>query len=208
MEKKRFVFDMDSTLLTFDKDYHEEFLSNEFGENSDFSKNSREYMETYWTNYPYFVDSRVTNNIKLLSGIPIKDDFVKRWREYLTEMPIMLEEGVGDTLEYLKSKDKSLAVLTNWYESCQKEKLKRAGILSYFDEVYTGDTVLKPQRRAYDIASGHYDKDAVLFVGDDLENDYLAPREYGYDSILYDCRDKYPKSLVKVKRIDELKERY
>ena len=208
MEKKRFIFDMDNTLLTFDKDYQNRFFEEEFGENNPFSENLSEYLETYWASYPKYVDTRFASLLSLCSGIRMKEGFVDRWMDHLEEMPVVLEDGVEDTLDYLKSKDKSLVVLTNWVWECQVSKLKKAGIYHYFDKIYTGDYALKPHKNAYESAMGSYSSSESIFIGDNLENDYIVPREFGYDAILYDKNEKHPKELIKIKKMNELKEKY
>lgn len=208
MEKKRFIFDLDNTLWTFDKDYQNRFFAQELGEDNFFSENLNEYLETYWASYPKYVDTRFASLLSLCSGIPVDEVFMERWMDCLREMPIVLEDGVGETLDYLKSKDKSLAVLTNWVWECQVPKLKKAGIYHYFDKIYTGDYALKPHKNAYESAMGSCPSSKCIFIGDNLENDYIRPRELGYDAILYDKNERYPRQLVKIKRISELKERY
>ena len=208
MEKKRFIFDLDNTLLKFDKDYQERFFQEEFGENNPLSENLQEYLETYWVSYPRFSDTRFASVLSLCSGLRIKESFIDRWIDTLKEMPPVLEDGVGETLDYLKGKDKSLVVLTNWVWESQIPRLKKAGIYHYFDKIYTGNYVLKPHRDAYETSMRPYFSDECIFIGDDLENDYIGPRELGYDAILYDKNDKHPKQLVKIKRINELKEKY
>jgi HAD superfamily hydrolase (TIGR01549 family) len=208
MGKKRFVFDLDNTLLTFDREYQLDFFREEFGENNPFIEDSYEYSATYWANFSRYKDDRFVHFLSQCSGIPIEEDFVEKWKEVIREMPIVLEEGVVDTLEYLKNKYRSLAVLTNWYGDCQIDRLKRAGILSYFSGIYSGDFVLKPRREAYLEAAGHYFRDEVVFIGDNVENDYIGPRNIGFEAVLYDKNDKHPKNLIKIKRMNELIERY
>lgn len=208
MEKKRFIFDLDNTLLTFNSEYQNQFFKNELGENNPFTENLSEYLELYWANYKRFEKNRFASLLSFCSGVTVTEEFIDKWIDALTEMPIVLEEGVADTLDYLRIKGKSLAVLTNWYGSCQIEKLKKARIISFFDRIYSGEYVLKPNHDAYQQAAASYHPSTVAFIGDDLENDYIAPRESGYDAILYDKNEKYPKNLVKVKKMSELKERY
>ncbi len=208
MTKKRFIFDLDNTLLTFDSDYQKEFFKSEFGEENPFLDGLGEYLATYWTSYPRFVDDRFVSLLSLLSGCKVKEDFVERWIDALAGMPVVLEEGVEDTLEYLCMKGKSLVVLTNWYGNCQIERLKKAGILSYFDRIYSGEYVLKPNQNAYEQAIASYRPEEAVFIGDNVETDYIGPRTFGYDAVLYDKYEKYPKNLVKIKKIDEIRERY
>ncbi len=207
MEKKRFIFDLDDTLLKYNNEYEEEFFKEEFGCSDPFKGQLIELYQLYCANYKRYINERLEGFLSFYGGVPIKEGFVNRWVKYLSNMPVELEEGVEDTLEYLRLKNKSLVVLTNWYGTCQEERLKNAKIVSYFDKIYSGEYVLKPNLIAYETSIASYNPKEVVFIGDDLENDYISPRKFGYDAILYDKKDNYPKNLVKIKRINEIKER-
>lgn len=208
MEKKRFIFDLDDTLLKYDEEYEKEFFQKEFGCEDPFKGELEELSRTYWNNYHRYVDNRLENFLSYYANIPIKKGFVERWINAIKDMPPTLEEGAKDTLDYLSRKGKSLVVLTNWYSECQEERMKKAGILTYFDKIYTGEFVLKPNKIAYEQAAAYFKPEEVLFIGDDVENDYIGPREFGYDAVLYDKKEEHSKSLVKIKKINELQDRY
>ncbi len=205
MEKKRFIFDLDNTLLTYDKNRQNEFFYSEFGENNPFKEDLNLYLETYWNSFPRLRNDTFASLLTLETGVKISPEFVKRWTNVIENMPPVLEDGVEETLEYLKGKKKSLGILTNGYRDCQIKRLQKAGIYEYFDDIYAGDFVLKPQKVAYKKATESYLPEECIFIGDSIENDYIAPREYGYDAVLYDKRERHPKGLVKIKRLTEVK---
>ena len=45
-------------------------------------------------------------------------------------------------------------------------------------------------------------------IGDSVDKDYIGPRACGMDSVLYDKNDIHHKTLVKVKNMNEIKDRY
>ena len=141
------------------------------------------------------------------TGLVISEKIIDGWIKYNSTIPDRMEDGVIDTLEYLKSQKHSLGVLTNWFRFAQIERLKNSGLYDYFDDIYTGDFFLKPYPAAYFRAIGNFSSKNCVVVGDNLEKDYIGPRRCGLDSILYDKNDQYS-VIVKVKKIYELINRY
>ena len=119
-----------------------------------------------------------------------------------------MEDGVIELLDYLKSKNKSLVVLTNWYGESQVARLKNAKIYDYFDDVFTGEYQLKPHPESYIRAIDKYNPRECVIIGDSIHKDYSAPRIHGIDAILYDKNDIHSNNYVKVKKLTELKKRY
>ena len=70
-----------------------------------------------------------------ISGLEFTPEIIRLWNTTMVSETDVMEDGVIEVLEYLKSKDKSLVVLTNWYSLPQVERLKNAGIFEYFDDV-------------------------------------------------------------------------
>ena len=71
-------------------------------------------------------------------------DVIRGWMEagkdYYDVMP-----GAKKVLEYLKSKDKKIVALSNWFTEMNKTRLENAGLIKYFDRVYCSDEVdMKP----------------------------------------------------------------
>ena len=202
---KRVVFDLDGTLLTGSFDFEYEYFSSLFGEEGvKLVDNMGKYLSEYEKNNPRYCHEWLSKYLSNKTGLDINNIVLDGWMEAMDVVPDTMEDGVIQTLEYLKRNDCSLAVLTNWYSRNQVPRLKKAGILHYFDNVYTGDFVLKPHKNAYMWAKGDFDIDECLFVGDNLDMDYIGPRMYGFESVLYDKNDKHGKTLKKIKRIDEI----
>ena len=206
---KRFVFDLDGTLLTGSFDFEHEYFKTIYNDEATrlFNKMG-EYLDEYERTFPRYSNDTLSHFLTTKSGLVFNDEVINGWCEVMQDVPDVMEDGIIEVLEYLKSKDYSLAVLTNWYGKTQIPRLERAKIIDYFDEVYTGDIVLKPHKCSYIMAMDKYDIDDCVFIGDNLEKDYIGPRASGFESILYDKNDNYHDSIVKVKKMNELIKRY
>ena len=139
------------------------------------------------------------------TGLAFTPEVIKEWDSLVGEVPSTLEEGAIEALKDLKESGISLAVLTNWFGDSQEKRLERAGLMEYIETVYGGDIVTKPHREAYWIASAGYKPEECYFIGDSIDNDYIGPRCLDMNSIIYDEEDVHHKSLVKVRRLEDLK---
>ena len=206
MKKKRLIFNLDGTLLTGEAHLTENFYKNRFGDRAypfitEISKNLDRF-EKIFDHYSY---EELAKFLSMRSDLPISHKFIREWSDAISEGHDTMDDDVVETLDYLKKKGFSLAVLTNWFGECQIHRLERAGILDYFDDVYPGDYVLKPHREAYLKARGDFDYDECIFVGNSLERDYIAPRAFGMEGILLDREDQQHETVAKVKTLGELK---
>lgn len=163
--KKRFIFDLDGTLLHGDFNVERDYFKSVLNE-----EDSEKFLLLYF--------------------------------EKLLEYESMLE--------YLKSKDKSLVVLTNWFKYTQEERLRNAGILEFFDGVYAGDLNLKPNKESYLNACGNYHVNECIMIGDTIEKDVIGPNKFGIDSIYYNPENKeYDKSkILSINSFDKIKEMF
>ncbi len=204
--KKRFIFDLDGTLLTGDYTELNKYLVDLLGEGAiEFTSHMSQYLGRYekmFMRYDYDVLSKYLIET---TGLPMTPEVVEEWDHMVPYIKDTEEEHVRETLEYLKRNGNSLAVLTNWFGESQRERLQRAGLLEYFDAVYSGDIITKPHKEAYLYAAAGKDPKSCYFVGDNVDNDYIGPKACSMNSILYDKEDKHHKSLIKIKRLDELK---
>lgn len=211
MEKKRFIFDIDGTLLVPDWNYEEEYFSRVLS-SSDvdvFLPQIADLLQQYEKNFPRYDILELSRFLSDKSGVLITPDIVKGWNKALGETDPVIIDGVVETLDYLKSKDKSLVVLTNWFLEPQISRLKSSELLSYFDFVYGGELGIKPSPEVYKNACGEFDIDSSVMVGDSLDFDVYGPSEIGMDSIFYNPKNKeYDKAKVKsigsMKKIKEM----
>ena len=211
MEKKRFIFDIDGTLLVPDWNYETEYFSSVLS-SSDFDKFLPQIawlLESYEKSFPRYDVDELSRFLTMKSGVLITPEIIKGWNDALGETSPIIIDGVVESLEYLKSKDKSLVALTNWFLEPQISRLKSSGLDSYFDYVYGGELGIKPSACAYMNAIGEFDIDSSIMIGDSLDFDVYGPGRIGMDAIFYNPKGKdYDKAKVKsigsMKKIKEM----
>ena len=211
MEKKRFIFDIDGTLLVPDWNYEELYFSSVL-DKSDFEvfyPQIPKLLEEYEKSFPRYDINALSRFLTMKSGVLITPEIITGWNKALGETNPVIIDGVVDSLEYLKSKDKSLVVLTNWFLEPQRERLKNSGLDSYFDYIYGGELGIKPSPEIYKIACGDFDIESSIMIGDSLDFDVYGPFSVGMDSIFYNPKNKeYDKEKVKsigsMKKIKEM----
>lgn len=209
MEKKRFIFDLDHTLMTADYGVEKEYFESVLGENSEaFTRAIPLLLDEYESAHLRYEIDTLSEFLIKRTGFEIDENVIKGWIDSFGKCPSVIEEGVIDTLEYLKSNDNSLVVLTNWFLDSQQQRLKDSGLRDYFDVVVAGDLALKPRQMAYQAAMDMYKPRECVYIGDHLEKDYIGPRSCGIDAVLYDKEDKHNDNIIKVKRMNEIKNLY
>lgn len=209
MEKKRFIFDLDYTLMVGDRAAEISYFRDVFRSDGDiFLENMIEYLHEYEKTYSRYDVEMLSKFMTNKSRLDFNEDVVKGWIEAYGNTFNSIEDGVVDTLEYLKSKDHSLVILTNWFLDSQMMRLRNSGLGDYFDGIYAGDLVLKPRKEAYIHARGSFRSNDCVHIGDNLEKDYIGPRSVGICSILYDKDDRHNDNIVKIKRMNEIKSLY
>ena len=211
MEKKRFIFDIDGTLLVPDWNYEEEYFSSVLN-SSDyelFLPQIARLRESYEKKFPRYNVSDLSRFLTSESGVMITPEIINGWNKALGDTNPEIIDGVVESLDYLKSRDNSLVVLTNWFLEPQIERLKSSGLDSYFDFVYGGELGIKPSPEIYKIACGEFDIDSSIMIGDSLDFDVYGPARIGMDAIFYNPKGKdYDKAKVKsigsMKKIKEM----
>lgn len=213
MEKK-IIFDLDGTLLkqnfSYESDYFRSCLSEE--EADLFIPQIGKLLAYYESNYECYDNDLLRCYLYQETGINFTDEIINGWRATLRNFKDTIIDGVPETLEYLKNKDYSLSVLTNWYSEDQIARLKKVCLLDYFDSVIGGDVAFKPSLKSYICATGRFSPRECVMVGDNFSNDVLGAINAGLDGIYFDFNNKYEKlAYTKIKRIDrfdKLKEMY
>ena len=209
MEKQRVIFDLDGTLLTHDYQEERKLFYDSFHEQAPLLLDSMgKLLGEYENRFPCYEERMLANYLPKKTGVNVTPEFIREWIHELAFIDDKMEDGIVEVLEDYKKRGKSLAVLTNWFGETQIPRLRNAGLLDYFDEVYTGDLFLKPKPIAFFTAIQHYQPRECLFVGDHLERDYIGPRACGFDSVLYDKEEINHESVVKVKSLRELVGKY
>lgn len=210
MDKKRFIFDLDRTLLTCDYRLVETAIFEPiFKDKTEYLMNNIGwFLDEFEYGHSHYEDEVLSDYLTKISGLEFTPEIIRLWNTTMVSETDIMEDGVIELLEYLKSKDKSLVVLTNWYSLPQVERLRNAGILEYFDDVFTGEYQLKPHTSAYVVAAGKYPISECLMIGDNVIKDYVGPKINGMDALLYDKHDKHNGDYVKIKNLLDMKKKY
>ena len=205
---KRIIFDIDNTLMDFPKNYeiHFEKILKKHGSNLSGTDlyNAIGNYERYKSNTYYDKNKLleiINKELNTNFTIDIVNDFFEMYNKLITPIP---SETV-DTLEYLSTKYEIVAY-TNWFTETQISRLKEAGILHYFKEIYGADKIpLKPRKEGFLKVIDGFNLDECIMIGDNLEVDIKVPYEMGMNVFHLNKfgTSKYPT----IKKIEELKER-
>jgi putative hydrolase of the HAD superfamily len=109
--------------------------------------------------------------------------------DYLTILPDKknLFPYTIEILEYLKSKDYSMHLITNGFESVQFKKIKNSNLADYFTEVITSEASnsLKPNKEIFEYAlkASNAKLETSIMIGDNEDADIQGAINAGMDSI-------------------------
>lgn len=215
---KNIIFDLDNTIIE-DRDeyilYYKEALIN-------CGYSEENYLNIYnaFEDYEHILDeknrfySRKTAieflNKKLGTNYDIKliDEINEVIGKYWTKY-VLLSEA---TLKYLSSKY-NLYVFTNWFESCQAERLKNIGYYKYFARVFGADIVgAKPFAESFNTVFRFIDTlpSECIMVGDSKKNDILGANNVCMSAVLYnyngkrDLEEIYAPNYISITDLKEL----
>ena len=180
---KRIIFDIDNTLIKWDKDESKAIkktldeLTISYTEKD--LKMVEEAIEDYEYKYDILTKKDMLSLINKLSKINLNMTFIDTYFKYLKEEEVYINNEVIETLKYLKEKYE-LVALTNWFLDPQIIRLEKAKILEYFDQIYAADDYyLKPNENAFLRAIGKNSITECIVVGDNYDIDIEIPKALG-----------------------------
>lgn len=210
---EKFIFDIDGTLLKTNWEYEEIYFNRVLSKKDAevFIPNIARLLAEYESKFPRYDMNLLSQYLFESTGVKITPDIICGWLEagknYYDVIP-----GAKEILEHLKSRDKKIVALSNWFSEMNKTRLERAGLLEYFDDVYCSDLVdMKPNRSSYLTACGETRPVDTVMIGDSLQLDVMVPLELGMDAVYYCPKESKQVDNPKVKvirRLNDLKEMY
>lgn len=190
------LFDVDNTLLDFDKDEHQALVKTL----QDYSvpvtdENIRTYVNINKGLWKKIETGEITKPILKRTRFKLFFDAIgfKCDEEPLTvneHYLSLLGEG-GNTLpgavelcKELKNEGYDLYIVTNGVAATQAKRLTKAGLLPYFTEVFVSETVgyQKPKKEYFDYVLNtvkEKDKSRILLIGDSLSSDIQGAMNVG-----------------------------
>ncbi len=209
---KRFIFDLDGTLLHCNFEKERQYFRSVLNEND-----AEKFINSFLNCLYEYEDTHEKYDVSVLSkfltdklDINITDEMIEKWIEINTQCNDYLLDETIEVLEYLKNKNYSLVVLTNWFYKTQASRLNNIGILKYFDEVFAGDTYVKPNDKSYLNAIGEYEPEECVMIGDNIIKDVLTPSKLGITAFYYNPNNKeYDKdNIIAIDSLNRIKEMY
>ena len=132
---------------------------------------------------------------RLLQAIGLEGDSEEMTRLFhqLLHEEAVLEPEVTETLDYLSQRYR-LYVASNGMMDMQRSRLKKAGILDYFADLFVSDDIgaEKPSPAFFEEAlrRGDLRPEEVLFIGDSLSADMIGAERIGMDRCWYNPNER------------------
>ena len=204
MPYKDLFFDLDHTIWDFELnsketlwDLHQKYALEAKGINdfdvfySNYSVHNHRLWDRYTKGFIKQEELRWKRIYLSLLDYKIADEALSKEMsiDYLDILPNKknLFPYTTEILEYLKSKDYSMHLITNGFESVQFKKIKNSNLADYFTEVITSEASnsLKPNKEIFEYAlkaSGAKLQTSIM-IGDNESADIQGAINAGMDSI-------------------------
>ena len=129
-------------------------------------------------------------------GINVPSEMAQASYEYLLGIGHYFVDGAEELLEALKDKYE-LYIVSNGNASVQDRRLKSAGIIPYFKDIFISERVgfNKPSAEFFDACFEHipgFEKDKAVIVGDRLSSDILGGINAGVKTCWFNPRGDAP----------------
>lgn len=183
------IFDADETLFDFEKSQRVALEKSfyEFTFDCPYSEFNKAYLEINKHIWIEFEQGMITAKVlkterfrrlfEILGASLLPEDFAKAYERNLAQASFVYD-GVDQLLSRL-SRNYRMAIITNGLYSVQNGRIAKSDIHAYFDEIVISEAVelVKPDPRIFDLTLerlGHYNKETVLMIGDNLKSDILG----------------------------------
>ena len=129
-------------------------------------------------------------------GINVPSEMAQASYEYLLGIGHYFVDGAGELLEALKDKYE-LYIVSNGNASVQDRRLKSAGIIPYFKDIFISERVgfNKPSAEFFEACFERipgFEKDKAVIVGDRLSSDILGGINAGVKTCWFNPRGDAP----------------
>lgn len=123
-----------------------------------------------------------------------------------------LVESADVILDYLKSKNYTLHIISNGFQEVTERKCVLSGIDHYFKTITSADSVgvRKPNAAIFEYSLGlvKAEKEASVLIGDDWIADVVGSQNFGIDVIFFDVLNENPQqeNLKVIKHLLQIKD--
>ncbi len=222
MNIKHIFFDLDHTLWNFDK--NSELTFKQIFKEQNIQLNVEDFLEVYMPiNLNYwrlYREDKISKSDLRYSRLKdsfdavnynITDELINKISEgYISYLPNHnhLFDGDIEVLEYLKEKYE-LHIITNGFEEVQNLKMQKSGILKYFKEIITSESVgvKKPNPKVFEFALSKANTIAgdSIMIGDSYEADVMGALNVGMLAIHFTNDNNKNSGVLSTNHLLELK---
>lgn len=222
MKYSLFLFDLDDTLLDFNKSQEMSFfltlknlqvesnLTELYRDYQIINENLWKQLENNLINQDYIKTERFR---LLFEKHHLDTDPLIASNSYLNLLPqtVVLIDGAVDLLSRL-SKIGEIGIITNGIAKTQEKRVAQSALASYINFLTVSDVVgfAKPDPRIFEVAAQSarsFSKDRAVMIGDRLEADILGAQNFGIDSVWFNrSKAAIDPSIVPTLEINSLKD--
>ena len=185
---KKYIFDLDYTLLIPDWSKEDDYLRNSIPleEQEEFFKQKQSILNKYELEFPKY-DFKTLSEFFKSYGFSVSEETISGWMIHNGEtIKDIVADGAVELLEYLKDNGKDIVVLTSWFSGTQVPRLKRTGLYGYIDKIVAGEDAMKPDLESFELAIGDTPKEDCLMIGDSIKSDKDGAENAGIDCYIVD----------------------
>ncbi len=176
MSKKYIVFDLDDTLY-----YEIDYLKSAYQEIAT-SVSEKDSPSIYAQMLDLYTQKKDVFEFLSLKYDLDKASLLKTYREHFPH--ITLRNGVKQVLEFLKTQNVKMGLLTDGRSQTQRNKIKALDIEHYFDKIIISEEIgtEKPHPQNYkafiDTAESYF------YIADNPNKDFITPNLLGWHTIM------------------------
>ena len=185
---KKYIFDLDYTLLIPDWSKEDDFLkmSIPLKEQEEFFKQKQAILNKYELEFPKY-DFKTLSDFFKSYGFTVSEETISGWMIHNGKtIKDEVADGVIELFDYLKSNGKDIVILTSWFSGTQIPRLKRTGLYDYIDKIVAGEDAMKPDLESFELAIGATDKEDCIMIGDSVKSDKAGAENAGIDCYIVD----------------------
>ena len=185
---KKYIFDLDYTLLipdwSMEDDYFRKIIP--ISQQERFFKIKQSIINDYELKEPKY-DFKTLSKYFKRYGFELSEKDIYGWMIHNGEKIIdEVADGAIELLDYLKSHNKEIVLLTSWFSGTQIPRLKRKGLYEYFDKIVAGENAMKPDLESFKLAIGDTDKEDCIMIGDSIKSDKEGAINAGIEYYIVD----------------------
>ncbi len=185
---KKYIFDLDYTLLIPDWSKEDIYLKKHIPleQQEEFFKQKQFILNKYELEFPKY-DFKTLSAFFKSYGFTVSEEVINGWMIHNGEtIKDEVADGVIELFNYLKSNDKDIVILTSWFSGTQIQRLKRAGLYEYIDQMVAGENAMKPDLESFELAIGKTNKEDCIMIGDSITSDKAGAENAGIDFYIVD----------------------